>query len=135
MIRFILIFICTWTVIEHNGQGKLPPNLFSEVSLSINKNILVDNQTIGNYGYGISVYQYINQKGVVNLIFGLEYNNLRQSVQTVGFVPRPNTPSVMYNLDYSINHLSFPLYLRVNILKLCYFRRVLLYIFIAIISK
>ncbi len=114
--RLIFLTICFFSCFSLYSQyNPFPPNLFSELSFSFNKSFPVEDNNIGGVGYGVNIYQYINQKGKINVVFGLEYNHLKQTDALVTLVPRPNYPLFLYNMEYSINHLNFPIYLRLNV--------------------
>jgi hypothetical protein len=86
---------------------------FDEFKLSANRTMLSDYNTKDRYGFGIGLYHSFFQKKTSNIMFGLEYNLTRQFKKQMYEAHFANSS----NVTYTINSISIPVGLRINIGK------------------
>jgi hypothetical protein len=81
-----------------------------EVSISLNRTFVENNNTDGRFGFGAGIYHLFLEEKSLNVLIGLEYNYTVQ-YKKFGLVSHF---SYSEDLTYHINSLSFPIGLRVN---------------------
>jgi len=86
---------------------------FDEFKLSANRTMVSDYNTNDRYGFGIGLYHSFFRKKTSNILFGLEYNLTSQFKKQLYEGHFANSS----NVTYTINSISIPIGLRLNIGK------------------
>ena len=102
------IFLSTFTFAQNDSIF-----FFNELSVSINRTNLEDNNTNDGIGFGIGAYHTFLSQKIVNILFGFEFNQTKQFKDYMYEGHYANST----DLTYYINSLSIPLTARLNLGK------------------
>jgi len=108
----LAIVVLLFLTIQSFGQDSTK-FFFDEFKLSVNRTLLSDNNTNDRYGFGLGVYHSFFQKSIPNIILGFEYNFTSQLKKQMYEAHYENSS----NVTYTINSISIPIGLRINIGK------------------
>jgi hypothetical protein len=110
MRRIILILILIF--FPNQVSGQIDSTLFFDVlGISLNRTYAKDDNTENRFGFGLSMYHIFMDDEKVNLLFGVEYNRNSQFKKYIYNSHFSNSN----NVTFSINNLSFPISLRLNL--------------------
>ena len=105
------VFILGLIVLACNSFGQRDKNpVISEILISVNKTMVSDYNTEDRWGFGLGVSHAFLPAKVLNVMFGAEYNHVRQFKYTA-FSGRMFH---IYDLTYMVNSISIPLGVRIN---------------------
>jgi hypothetical protein len=105
---YIIIFFSLFFLSPIFGQKRF---IFDEFFISGNKTDLSDNNTENRFGFGVCMYHIFKKEKLMNLVAGVEYNNVSQYKKKI----HEGHFSHSKDLTYSIDFLSFPIGIRYNI--------------------
>lgn len=104
---FLILLFFYLTINIFSQEKKTFP--FNELSVSINRTVLKDNNTNDGFCFGIATYHNFLSEKRANLILGIEYNRTSQFKKIIYESHFSNSS----DLKYFINSLSIPFNLRV----------------------
>ena len=107
-----ILFIALTTFLNLLSVGQQANNyLINEFQVSLNRSLLQDANTADRFGFGVGIYHAFGQNKTALLVAGIEYNRGSQFKENMYHGPVSNYSDVVYTL----NCLSLPLTLRVNL--------------------
>ena len=108
--RFVLLIIMSAQIVTSVGQEPIDI-FFDEISGSMNRSSVHDQNTEDRYGFGLGVYHSFMSDKRVNIAFGREFNQISQF--------KKHVPGGHYYHNYDVTYISryisFPLSCRYNI--------------------
>ena len=108
---YLIILILMLCSEFSSAQDKKENFFFNEVSISANRTFGYDQNTVGQFGFGVGLDRVMFKEKRVNLTVGMGYNYLRIKMKKVKLELYDN----LSDAKYRMNILSIPIGLRFNI--------------------
>ena len=96
-----------------SAQDKKEDFFFNEVSISANRTIEYDQNTVGQFGFGVGLDRVMFKEKRVNLTVGMGYNYLRIKMKRVDF--DISSHKSYTDARYTLHNVSIPIGVRFNI--------------------
>ncbi len=111
--KYLIILLIVLLCFNYSeAQSPKEDFFFNEVFISANRTLELDQNTVGQFGFGIGLDRVIFRKKKVNLIVGIGYNYLRITKNKLLF---HSDHYILTDAKYRLHNISVPIGIRYNI--------------------